>query len=130
MSGPRRGEDPERFRETCRWAYRVLAQTARDEGVVLAVEPVRPLSPADDCPVPTIADALALLEDLQGGTAGILVDSWHVAPDPEMREQIVRNRERIVAVHLADQRPGALSPIRPRLSGRGHLRVARARSRS
>jgi sugar phosphate isomerase/epimerase len=118
VSGPMRDVEPERFFETCRWALATLADYARDEGLTLALEPVRPLTAADDCPVPTIAVAVGLLEDAK--EVGILVDSWHVGPDPQMRDQIVRNRERIVGVHLADHRPGASSDRDRALPGEGN----------
>jgi sugar phosphate isomerase/epimerase len=119
VSGPMRDEPPERFWETCRWAYGVLAETARDEGVAVALEPVRPSTTADDCPIPSIADAIALLESAGASGVGILVDSWHVVPDPQMREQIVRHRARIVGAHIADQRPGATSDRDRALPGEG-----------
>jgi sugar phosphate isomerase/epimerase len=119
VSGPMRDEDPEHFFETCRWALGVLAETALDEGVTFALEPIRPLSAADDCPISTIASAVALLESAGATGAGILVDSWHIGPDPEMRNQILRHRDRIVGAHLADHRPGATSDRDRALPGEG-----------
>jgi len=109
VTGPMRDEEPERFWETLRWAYNVLSDTARDEGVTLALEPIHPSSPADDCPMSTIAEAAALLDSLDEPAVGILVDSWHVCPDPAMLEQLSKQRARIVGAHLADHRPGAVS---------------------
>ncbi len=119
VSGPMPEIDPARFFETCAWALLELSEAARDEGVALALEPIRPLKPADNCPIPTIAAAIELLESAGAKDAGILVDSWHVGPDPEMRDQIIRNRDRIVGAHLADRRPGATSDRDRSLPGEG-----------
>ena len=43
VSGPMPDIDPARFFETCAWALLELSEAARDEGVALALEPIRPL---------------------------------------------------------------------------------------
>jgi sugar phosphate isomerase/epimerase len=108
VTGPMGEEGAERFWETCRWAYHLLAETARDEGVTLALEPIHPSSAADICAVSTIAETAAFLDELDEPLMGILVDSWHVGQDPDMREQLSRERERIAGAHVADHRPGAV----------------------
>ncbi|HZO98449.1 MAG TPA: sugar phosphate isomerase/epimerase [Gaiellaceae bacterium] len=107
ITGPAPEGDAARALETCREAYASLAETASGAGLRLSIEPMHPAVAADLCLFDSVGAAGAFVEEVGDPALGILVDSWHVAADPHLREALHANAQRIYGVHLADHRAGA-----------------------
>lgn len=99
-------------REMVRDGIGEALEHARGCGVPLAIEPLHPMYAADRACVNTLAQALDLCDELDGGggrdaggsgALGVAVDVYHVWWDPELRRQIERAGERrILAFHICD----------------------------
>ncbi|HYZ31195.1 MAG TPA: sugar phosphate isomerase/epimerase [Crenalkalicoccus sp.] len=76
-------------------------EEARLAGVMLAIEPLHPMTCADRSVVTTLAQALDLCDALGPGT-GVAVDVYHVWWDPDVARQIARAQGRIAAFHVCD----------------------------
>ena len=99
-----------------------LLPEARDLGVTLAIEPLHPMYAADRSCVNTIAQALALCDQLDPSNhsgVGIAIDAYHVWWDPALHESIARAAaaRRISAFHICDW----LNPTRDMLMDRGMM---------
>jgi len=89
---------------------------ARSAGVLLAIEPLHPMTTADRGCVNTLAEALDLCDRLGEGV-GVAVDVYHVWWDPDLSHQIARAGRRILAHHINDW----LVPTRDLLLDRGMM---------
>lgn len=78
-----------------------LLPHARAAGVPLAVEPLHPMYAGDRCAINTLSQALDLCDDLGEGV-GVAVDVYHLWWDPDLRAQITRAGDRILAFHVCD----------------------------
>ncbi len=74
---------------------------ARAAGVVLALEPLHPMTCADRSVLSTTAQALALAERLGDGV-GLALDVYHIWWDPQLAESVARAGRRIAAFHVCD----------------------------
>ncbi len=74
---------------------------ARAAGVVLALEPLHPMTCADRSVLSTFGQALDLCDALGDGV-GVAVDVYHVWWDPALAAQIARAGRRIAAFHVCD----------------------------
>lgn len=79
---------------------------ARAAGVILALEPLHPMTCADRSVLSTMAQALDLCDDLGPGL-GVALDCYHIWWDPEVTTQIERAGKsgagtRIAAFHACD----------------------------
>ena len=74
---------------------------ARAAGVILALEPLHPMTCADRSVLSTMAQALDLCDDLGPGL-GVALDCYHIWWDPEVAAQITRAGTRIAAFHACD----------------------------
>ncbi|NYI05099.1 sugar phosphate isomerase/epimerase family protein [Allostreptomyces psammosilenae] len=81
-----------------------LAPFAGEHGVRLAIEPLHPMFCSDRCVVSTLGQALDLAAPFPTEQVGVVVDTYHIWWDPQVREQIVRaGREgRIASFQVAD----------------------------
>ena len=84
-----------------------LLPEARDLGVALAIEPLHPMYAADRSCVNTIAQALAMCDQLDPsnqGSVGIAIDAYHTWWDPTLYENIAKAgaARRISAFHICD----------------------------
>jgi len=96
-------------------------ERARSAGVPLAIEPLHPMYCADRACVNTLAQALDLCDELDGGKSGALgvaVDVYHVWWDPALQAQIERaGDKRLLAFHVCDW----LVPTTDLLTDRGMM---------
>jgi len=74
---------------------------ARAAGVVLALEPLHPMTCADRSVLSTTAQALDLC-DLLGEGVGVALDCYHIWWDPDVAPQVARAGSRIAAFHVCD----------------------------
>jgi sugar phosphate isomerase/epimerase len=80
---------------------RAIADEGRACGVRVALEPIQ-REFAVHWTIVSSLDEAAELVDEAGADAGLMYDTWHLWREPV--EQIVRHRERIYGVHIADWR--------------------------
>jgi sugar phosphate isomerase/epimerase len=103
---PRDSKDLSGAREMARDGVGEVLDHARSAGVPLAIEPQHPMYCAERGCVSTLAQALELCDELDGGGGGALgvaVDVYHVWWDPELRAQIERAGEkRLLAFQISD----------------------------
>ncbi|MGB5080707.1 MAG: sugar phosphate isomerase/epimerase family protein [Burkholderiales bacterium] len=94
---------------------------ARSAGVPLAIEPLHPMYCADRACVNTLAQALDLCDELDGGgggALGVVVDAYHLWWDPLLQAQIERaGDQRLLAFHISDW----LVPTTDLLTDRGMM---------
>lgn len=67
-----------------------LAPFAAEHGVRLVLEPLHPIFAADRAVLSTLRQCLDLAEQFRASTVGVVVDTYHVWWDPDLREQILR----------------------------------------
>ncbi len=77
-------------REQVRDPIEALAPHAADVGVTLAIEPLHPMYASDRAVVSTLGQALDIAEDFAPEVVGVVVDTFHVWWDPQLRAQIAR----------------------------------------
>jgi sugar phosphate isomerase/epimerase len=88
-------------RRQVRDALHALLPYARQARVPLAIEPLHPMYAADRACVNTLAQANDLCDELGEG-AGVAVDTYHVWWDPDLKREIARAGEKILAYHVND----------------------------
>lgn len=94
-------------RERSRDAVGALVPAARAAGVRLGIEPFHPMLAADRGVIVSLDRALAVAEDFDAATVGIVLDSWHVWWDPALHALIERSASRLFGVQVADWLPSA-----------------------
>lgn len=97
-----------------------LAPVAAEHGVRLVLEPMHPLFAADRGVLSTLDQALDLAQPFPADVVGVVVDTYHVWWDPELREAIARAGQegRIAGYQVCDWvLPLAADP----LHSRGHV---------
>ena len=118
---PAGSKDLEGAREMVRDGIGEILDRARGAGVPLAIEPLHPMYCADRACINTLAQALDLCDELDGGASGALgvaVDVYHVWWDPVLKGQIERaGDKRLLAFHLCDW----LVPTTDLLNDRGMM---------
>ncbi|TDE91663.1 sugar phosphate isomerase/epimerase [Occultella glacieicola] len=67
-----------------------LAPFAAEHDVRIVLEPLNPIFAADRAVLSTLKQCLDLAEQFPAETVGVVIDTYHVWWDPELREQIVR----------------------------------------
>ena len=94
-----------------------LLPTAKSLGVKLAIEPLHPVYAADRACINTLAQALALCDEINDSTVGVLIDAYHVWWDPALEPSVAAARGRILGFHVSDW----LMPVRDVLNDRGMM---------
>ncbi len=94
-----------------------LLPTAKALGVKLAVEPLHPVYAADRSCINTIAQGLALCDEINDPDVGLLIDVYHVWWDPALASSIAAARGRIFGFHVNDW----LMPVRDVVNDRGMM---------
>jgi len=67
-----------------------LAPYAQEHGVRMVLEALHPMFAADRAVISTLGQALDLAEPFAPETVGVVVDTYHVWWDPDLRAQIAR----------------------------------------
>jgi sugar phosphate isomerase/epimerase len=98
---PKGSRDLNGARMQVREALHALLPYARQARVPLAIEPLHPMYAADRACVNTLAQANDLCDELGEG-AGVAVDTYHVWWDPDLKREIARAGEKILAYHVND----------------------------
>ncbi|GAA1465614.1 sugar phosphate isomerase/epimerase [Nocardiopsis exhalans] len=87
---PEGDRDLDGARERFAAGIEALAPYAAERGVRLGLEPLHPLFCADRAVLSTLGQALDLAERFDPEAVGVVVDTYHVWWDPDVRAQIVR----------------------------------------
>jgi sugar phosphate isomerase/epimerase len=98
---PQGSRDLNGARMQVREALHALLPYARQARVPLAIEPLHPMYAADRACVNTLAQANDLCDELGEGT-GVAVDTYHVWWDPDLKREIARAGEKLLAYHVND----------------------------
>lgn len=92
-----------------------LAGYAATRGVRLAIEPMHPMYCADRSVIVTLAQALDVAEAFPPEQVGVMIDTFHIWWDPQVKTQIARAAGRIAGFQVCDW----LVPLPDILLGRG-----------
>ena len=92
-----------------------LARYAAARGVRLAIEPMHPMYCADRSVIVTLGQALDVAEAFPLEQVGVIIDTFHVWWDPQVKAQIARAGGRIAGFQVCDW----LVPLPDVLLGRG-----------
>ncbi len=96
-------------------AMKRVAQNASESGVRLAIEPINRY---ETNLVNTVAEALALIDEIGADNVGILFDTFHAnIEEPRIEESLRARGSRLFHVHVADSNRWA--------PGAGHINFAR-----
>jgi sugar phosphate isomerase/epimerase len=98
---PKGSRDIVNARRQVRDALAELLPYARQAGVPLAIEPLHPMFAADRACVNTLAHANDLCDELGAGV-GVAVDVYHLWWDPNLKAEIARAGNTILAYHVND----------------------------
>jgi sugar phosphate isomerase/epimerase len=79
-------------------------------GLDLVIEPLHPVFAADVSPLNTLRDALDLCDQVE--RLGVVVDTYNLWWDWDLKAQIIRAGPRLKGFHVADWLPGSLGNIR------------------
>ncbi len=79
-----------------------LVPYAKAAGVTLGIEPMNPIYCADRGVVSTLGQALDIADQFGSDEVGVVLDTFHVWWDPQLREQIHRAGSRIVSYQICD----------------------------
>ncbi|GAA4913576.1 sugar phosphate isomerase/epimerase family protein [Nesterenkonia rhizosphaerae] len=81
-----------------------LEPYAAEHGVRLVLEPLHPMYAADRAVLSTLGQALDMAAPFSPQTVGVVVDTFHVWWDPQLKEQIVRAgaENRIASYQICD----------------------------
>jgi sugar phosphate isomerase/epimerase len=104
VSGPIGDYEPEHARELVVDGLAKVARAAGDVGATVAIEPMHSSIAADYSWITTIAEAVALLDDIGEPNTGIMFDVWHLWDTPDLLAEIGRHAHRFVGVHVDDWR--------------------------
>jgi sugar phosphate isomerase/epimerase len=88
-------------RKMVRDGIAAILEDARAAGVVLALEPLHPMTCADRSVLSTVDQALDLCDEFGDGT-GVAIDCYHVWWDPALDKAISRAGQRVKAFHICD----------------------------
>ncbi|MFI9842492.1 sugar phosphate isomerase/epimerase family protein [Nonomuraea sp. NPDC051941] len=116
VGGPTPLLSPRQAWERALTAMDELLERAEQEGAEVLVEPLHPVL-AGESVATSVADAQMLIGRSDAG--GIVVDTWHVWWDTQLREQVRRAGGRIRIVHLSDWAAGPGAGLDRVLPGKG-----------
>ncbi|MFP6584400.1 MAG: sugar phosphate isomerase/epimerase family protein [Candidatus Hydrogenedentota bacterium] len=101
---------------------------AEAAGVKLAIEPLHPMYADTRSAVNTMAQANDMVEMLDSPTVGIALDVYHTWWDPDLKSEIARAGDSILAFHVNDWRTPTRDLLNDRaLMGQGCINVPEIR---
>lgn len=117
VCGPAATKDIAAARAYVRDSIEKLLPFAAEYGVKLAIEPMHPMYAAERSVMVTLAQANAIVKELQVPNLGVVVDVFHVWWDPDVYNQIQAAAGTILGFHVSDW----LVPLPDILMGRGMM---------
>ncbi|HEX6871825.1 MAG TPA: sugar phosphate isomerase/epimerase family protein [Micromonosporaceae bacterium] len=119
VTGPLAGYDTARARQLVVDGLREVAQATRAAGLRLAIEPIHSQEADVFSFVATIADMVALIEEIGEPGVGVIADFWHLYGQPNAAADLERHADQIFLVHLSDRRDPTRSTCDRALPGDG-----------
>jgi sugar phosphate isomerase/epimerase len=104
LTGSGAGLDPDDARATVIEGLRVVGREAASLGLRIGIEPYQRDGGDEWTIASSIAEAVALIEDAGSVGLGIQFDVWHLWNTPTLEEDIAREVDRFVGVHVCDSR--------------------------
>jgi sugar phosphate isomerase/epimerase len=104
LTGPAQSLPPDRARELVVDGLRTLGAEAAGLGLRVGLEPVNRTGGEDWTIVSTISDAVDLIDEAGAPGFGIQFDTWHLWNSETVLDDIDRECDRFVGVHVADWR--------------------------
>jgi sugar phosphate isomerase/epimerase len=104
LTGPAQDRDPDDARAIVVEALRAIGEEAQRAGVRVGLEPVNRIGGEAWTIVSSIPEAVELLDEADRPALGIQFDTWHLWNTDTLLEDIEREYERFVGVHVADWR--------------------------
>ena len=98
LTGP--GDD----RDTVVAGLGTIAEEADRAGVRVGVEPINRIGGEDWTMISSLSEAVDLVEEVDRPALGIQFDTWHLWNTPGLIDDIERQADRFVGVHVADWR--------------------------
>lgn len=95
---------------------RTIAEVAESHGVLIGLEV---LAERRGCPVHSLPDAVALIEEVGSPHVGIMFDVFHSWPEPDLLDKIATYAPYITSVQVCDARIEERSGFDRELPGRG-----------
>lgn len=92
----------EAFRQLNR-SLRELLDCAKENGVKIGLEPLH-YNLQNDSFLFTLKDAMDIIEEIDDESLGVFLDVFHIWQEPGVLETLARTKNKIVGVHLCDQR--------------------------
>jgi sugar phosphate isomerase/epimerase len=119
LTGPAGDRDEASARRTAVEGLRRAADAAERAGVRLALEPIHRSQRDLFSFVNSIPETLALIDEAERPSVGVLFDTYHVWDTPTVLDDIAANAGRITGVHVADVRDPTRGPSDRLLPGDG-----------
>jgi sugar phosphate isomerase/epimerase len=104
LTGSGAGLDPDDARATVVDGLRVIGREAESLGLRVGIEPYQRDGGEEWTIASSIAEAVALIEEAGSVGLGIQFDVWHLWNAPTLEEDIAREVDRFVGVHVCDSR--------------------------
>jgi sugar phosphate isomerase/epimerase len=105
LTGSARGREPDEARATVIEGLRSIAAEAARAGVRIGLEPVQREGGEDWTIVSSIPEAVTLIEEAgEPAALGIQFDVWHLWNTDTLLDDIAREHDRFVGVHVPDWR--------------------------
>jgi sugar phosphate isomerase/epimerase len=106
LTGPALPGEPEAAsRRRVLEGLRGAAAEARESGMRLAVEPMRPALRDLTSLVCSVDECIALLDEAGLPEVGIVLDTWHLWDSPTIESDIEQHVDRIYGIQISDYRP-------------------------
>lgn len=93
------------LREAGKWSissYRELADVAGHNGLSIVLEPLHPMFMNTDTFISSWKTAVEFANEVDRENFGLVVDTYHVWSDYDLLTQLIRDREKVFAVHVSD----------------------------
>jgi len=123
-TGPLGGRTREEARPIVVEAIARLAEEADALGSTLALELMHPMLHELFSYLTALEEGVALLDESGSSTAGLAVDFWHLAEEPDAVADLERHAGRIATMHVDDFREPTRSWVDRVLPGDGTLDIA------
>jgi sugar phosphate isomerase/epimerase len=104
LTGTGSGLDPDDARATVVDGLRTIGREAEGLGLRVGIEPYQRNGGEQWTIASTIPEAVALIEEAGSPALGIQFDVWHLWSTPTLEEDITREIDRFVGVHVCDWR--------------------------
>jgi sugar phosphate isomerase/epimerase len=125
LTGTGAGLDPDDARATVVDGLRTVCREAESVGLRIGLEPYQRDGGEQWTIASSIPEAVALIEDVGSPALGIQFDVWHLWNTPTLEDDIAREIDRFVGVHVCDLREPTRGWADRALAGEGAADVGR-----